>query len=42
MGVLTNDPGLYVMLVLLLGFVFFCYLVIRRTIVGFREGKDGR
>jgi hypothetical protein len=32
------DPILVGLLVLLLGFVFFMYLFIRRTVTGFQEG----
>lgn len=34
------DPMLVGMLVLMLGFVFFIYLFLRRTLVGFREGME--
>jgi len=37
-----SDPMFYVLLVLILVFVFFCYLMIRRTLLSFREGRDGR
>lgn len=36
---LPADPMFYVLLVLVLAFVFFCYLLIRRTLLGFREGR---
>lgn len=34
------DPVLAAMLAVLLGFVFFVYLFIRRTVTGFREGVE--
>lgn len=36
------DVGIafWVMLALLLGFVFFLYLMIRRTLTGFKEGME--
>jgi len=34
------DPMLAGLLVLLLGFVFFIYLFLRRTVTGFREGMN--
>jgi len=42
MAVVPSDPMFYVLLALLLAFVFFCYLFVRRTLLGFREGRDGR
>jgi predicted ABC-type exoprotein transport system permease subunit len=38
-----NDPLVLGFLVILLGFVLFMYLFVRRTITGFREGvQNGR
>ncbi len=34
------DPILIGLLVLLLAFVFFIYLFLRRTVTGFREGME--
>lgn len=34
------DPVLVGLLVLILGFVFFVYLFLRRTVTGFREGMQ--
>jgi hypothetical protein len=37
------DPVLVGLLALLVGFVFFVYLLLRRTVLGFKEGmKSGR
>lgn len=35
-----NDPLVAGFIVLLLGFVLFMYLFVRRTLTGFREGVD--
>ena len=40
MASIFNDPLVLGFLVLLLGFVFFMYLFVRRTLTGFREGMD--
>lgn len=42
MAGVPSDPMFYVLLALGLAFVFFCYLLIRRTIVSFSEGKRRR
>ncbi|GGL35610.1 MULTISPECIES: hypothetical protein [Halarchaeum] len=42
MALFPSDPMFYVLLALVLGFVFFCYLLLRRTLLSFREGKGGR
>ncbi|WP_435099146.1 hypothetical protein [Halarchaeum sp. P4] len=42
MSLFPSDPMFYVLLALVLGFVFFCYLILRKTILSFREGKQGR
>lgn len=34
------DPVAVALIALFLGFVFFCYLMIRRTLVSFREGFE--
>ncbi|GAA0295992.1 hypothetical protein [Halarchaeum salinum] len=39
---LPADPAFYGLLVLVLGFFFFCYLLIRRTLLSFREGQHER
>jgi len=40
MASLFNDPLVLGFLVILLGFVLFMYLFIRRTLTGFREGME--
>ncbi|MFC4450652.1 hypothetical protein [Halorussus aquaticus] len=43
MDFIYNNPMVVGFVVLLLGFVFFMYLFIRRTVTGFREGvQNGR
>lgn len=37
---LPSDPVFYALAALFLGFVFFVYLFLRRTVQGFREGFD--
>jgi F0F1-type ATP synthase membrane subunit b/b' len=37
---LFQDPVFLALLVALLGFVFFLYLFVRRTITGFQEGVE--
>ncbi|MFB6146179.1 MAG: hypothetical protein ABEJ08_00645 [Halobacteriaceae archaeon] len=37
---LPVDPILLGLIALFLGFVFFIYLMVRRTVVAFREGAD--
>ncbi|WP_449404300.1 DUF7859 family protein [Halarchaeum acidiphilum] len=32
----------YVLLALVIGFFFFCYLLLRRTLLSFREGRRDR
>ncbi|GGM74826.1 hypothetical protein J2752_002680 [Halarchaeum rubridurum] len=39
---LPGDPVFYGLLVLVLGFFFFCYLLLRRTLLSFREGQRER
>ncbi|WP_081927059.1 DUF7859 family protein [Halobellus rufus] len=36
----ASNPALVVLLVFLLGFVFFAYLFVRRTLTGLRDGFD--
>ncbi|MFB6092649.1 MAG: hypothetical protein ABEK02_06535 [Haloquadratum sp.] len=36
----ASNPALIVLVVLLLGFVFFAYLFVRRTMSGLRDGYD--
>lgn len=39
----AGEPVFLILLVALLGFVFFMYLLLRRTVLGLREGfDDGR
>jgi len=40
MEFIYNNPLVVGFVVLLLGFVLFMYLFIRRTVTGFREGMD--
>jgi hypothetical protein len=40
MASLFNDPLVLGFLVILLGFILFMYLFIRRTLTGFREGME--
>ncbi|WP_276299644.1 hypothetical protein [Halorussus lipolyticus] len=43
MASIVNDPLVLGFLVILLGFVFFMYLFVRRTLTGFKEGvENGR
>ncbi|WP_275897368.1 hypothetical protein [Halorussus sp. MSC15.2] len=43
MDFVYNNPMVVGFVVLLLGFVFFMYLFIRRTVTGFQEGvQNGR
>jgi len=35
-----NNPMTVIFLALLLGFVFFMYLFVRRTLTGFKEGME--
>lgn len=43
MASLFNDPLVLGFLVILLGFILFMYLFIRRTLTGFQEGmQNGR
>lgn len=37
---IASNPTLVVLVVLLLGFVFFAFLFVRRTLTGLREGFD--
>lgn len=40
MALIDVGVAFWVMLALLLGFVFFIYLMIRRTLTGFKEGME--
>ena len=40
MASVFNDPLVLGFLVILLGFILFMYLFIRRTLTGFREGME--
>lgn len=40
MALIDVGVAFWVMLALLLGFVFFLYLMIRRTLTGFKEGME--
>ena len=37
---IASNPALVVLVVFLLGFVFFAFLFVRRTLTGLREGFD--
>jgi len=37
---IASNPALVILLAFLLGFVFFAYLFVRRTLTGLREGFD--
>lgn len=42
MGFISSNPLVVGFVVLLLGFIMFMYLFVRRTVLGFREGiEDG-
>jgi hypothetical protein len=36
----TREPGLVLILAVILGFVFFVYLLLRRTVLSLRDGYD--
>ena len=36
----ASNPALIILVALLLGFVFFAYLFVRRTLTGLRDGFD--
>lgn len=40
MALIDVGVAFWVMLALLLGFVFFIYLMVRRTLTGFKEGME--
>lgn len=40
MALIDVGVAFWVMLALLLGFVFFLYLMVRRTLTGFKEGME--
>lgn len=37
---IPTDPVFLALLALILGFFFFLFLLLRRTVLGFREGVD--
>ena len=39
-GFLPDDPVVLTIVAILLGLIFFTYLLLRRTILEFREGMD--
>ncbi|MDG5778869.1 hypothetical protein VB773_03610 [Haloarculaceae archaeon H-GB2-1] len=39
-NIVSNEPVLVGMVVVMLAFVFFIYLMIRRTVTGFKEGME--
>ncbi|MHC3436571.1 DUF7859 family protein [Natrialbaceae archaeon A-gly3] len=41
LGFLPDDPVIIAIVLILLSLVFFSYLLLRRTILEFREGMDG-
>lgn len=41
LGFLPDDPVILAIVLILLSLVFFSYLLLRRTILEFREGMDG-
>lgn len=40
LGLLPSDPFFYGILAAILGFFFVVYMMLRRTLLGFREGVD--
>ncbi|MDJ1432997.1 hypothetical protein [Halostagnicola sp. A-GB9-2] len=41
LGFLPDDPVIIVVVLILLSLIFFSYLLVRRTILEFRDGMDG-
>lgn len=41
LGFLPDDPVILAIVLILLSLVFFTYLLLRRTLLEFREGMDG-
>ncbi len=41
LGFLPDDPVIIAIVLILLSLVFFSYLLLRRTVLEFREGMDG-
>ncbi|AHF98402.1 hypothetical protein HALLA_05430 [Halostagnicola larsenii XH-48] len=41
LDLLPDDPVIIVVVVILLSLIFFSYMLVRRTILEFREGMDG-
>ncbi|MFP8955667.1 hypothetical protein ACLI4Y_02985 [Natrialbaceae archaeon A-CW3] len=42
LDLIPNDPVIIGMVVLLLSLIFFVYLLLRRTVLEFRDGMDRR
>ncbi|MFP9190828.1 hypothetical protein [Natronosalvus vescus] len=42
LDLIPNDPVIIGMVVLLLSLIFFLYLLLRRTVLEFRDGMDRR
>lgn len=42
LGFLPNDPVIIAIVLILLSLIFFSYLLLRRTVLEFRDGMDGR
>lgn len=42
LGFIPDDPVIIAIVLILLSLIFFTYLLLRRTILEFREGMDGR
>ncbi|MBZ6494706.1 MULTISPECIES: hypothetical protein [Natrinema] len=40
-GLLPDDPVIIAVVLILLGLVFFAYLLLRRTVLEFRDGMRG-
>ncbi|WP_255193538.1 hypothetical protein [Natronobeatus ordinarius] len=41
-GFIPDDPVIIAIVLILLSLIFFTYLLLRRTILEFREGMEGR
>lgn len=42
LGFLPDDPVILTVVAILLALIFFTYLLLRRTVLEFRKGMDGR
>ncbi|WP_255169175.1 hypothetical protein [Natrononativus amylolyticus] len=42
LGFLPDDPIIIAIVLILLSLIFFSYLLLRRTVLEFRDGMDGR